>query len=121
MTVLDGPARKPAESQNASQGDTCPECGSVYARIHPNQMFCTPVHSKAFNNRLLKRGQSLTPLSMAARITRGGWCGDTATGIKARQMAEQLIARYVAEDKAAGRMRMDHYVALRIRKGFTPP
>jgi len=120
MTVLDGPAVELAQSYKAMSGIKCPECLRDFAAAHPNQIFCSPVHKKAFQNRLIARGSALTPLAMAARITRGGSRGDTATGVRARQDTEKLIARWVAEDKEAGRMRMDQYIRLRISKGFTP-
>jgi hypothetical protein len=82
-------------------------------------MFCCQPHRKDFLNRQTVRGAKLTPLVMAARITRGGSQGDTITGKRARQEAELLIGRWVTEDRKAGRMSMVDYVALCFRKGFT--
>lgn len=97
----------------------CPECSQPFAPSQLRQLFCTADHKAAYHNRATVRGRVLTPLIMAARITRGGSRGDTETGKRARQDAEQLIERWVAEDRAAGRMSAVDYVALRLRKGFT--
>ncbi len=118
MTVLDGatesaPALKPGFGMIM-----CPECAVAFVSVHPNQMFCSTAHRKAFLNRQTVRGAVLAPLQMAARISRGGTRNDIETGKKARQRAEQAITRWVAEDRAAGRMSMIDYVALCFRKGF---
>jgi hypothetical protein len=120
MTDLGGQPETPATARLPHSRHLCPECSQGFAVVHPNQMFCTPPHKKAFANRQISRGASLTPLVIAARITRGGTRGDTTTGRRARQAAEMLIARWVEEDRAAGRMSMVDYIALRLRKGFEP-
>lgn len=118
MTVLDGPAETPAQAYKAASQIRCPECLREFSPVHPSQIFCSTPHKKAFNNRQISRGVSLTPLVIAARITRGGTQGDTITGKKARGDAEALIQRWVREDRAEGRMSMVEYVAIRYRKGF---
>ena len=99
----------------------CPECGEVFQPIagQARQLFCTPAHKQAFQQRARIRGRALLPLQMAARITRGGSRGNASVGIRARQDAEQLIDRWVAEDREAGRMSAVDYIALRLRKGYT--
>mgnify|MGYP000884398210 CR=1 FL=1 len=95
----------------------CPECLVLFVPSQPRQLFCCDRHKKDFHYRASVRGRQLAPLVMAARMTRGGTCGDTATGKRARADAEQLIARFAAEDRAAGRMSAVDYLALRDRKG----
>ena len=115
-SVLDGQAEKPVEPDRPANG-TCPECGGRYDAVHPNQMFCSTPHRKTFLNRQTVRGAALAPLQMAARISRGGSRNDRPTGIRARQLAEQMIGRWIAEDREAGRMSMIDYVAMCFRKG----
>jgi hypothetical protein len=60
---------------------------------------------------------------MADRLTRSGTAGDAAaraTGKTARAVTQRLIARWAAEDKAAGRMSMVDYVG-RYAKHFDLP
>ena len=118
MTVLDGRPETASASKQGYVGMKCPECGQPFAPVHPNQMFCSTPHRKDFLNRQTVRGAVLTPLVMAARITRGGSRNDIGTGVRARQDAEHLINKWVDEDRKAGRMSMVDYVALRYRKGF---
>lgn len=118
MTVLDGPAQTARTGEPGQFGSVCPECGQAYALKHPNQMFCCTPHRKAFLNRQTVRGAVLTPLVMAARISRGGSRGDKGTGQRARRDAERLIAKWIAEDRTAGRVSMVGYVALCYRRGF---
>lgn len=96
----------------------CPECLEALEGASPRQMFCSAAHKQAFHNRQTVRGRQLVPLVMAERVTRSGSCRDKATGKKARQDSRRLMDRWNAEDRAAGRMAMDEYVALRIRFGF---
>lgn len=99
----------------------CPECPKSAAEFVPvayNQLFCSKAHRIAFHNRNVTRGQALTPLAMAARLTRDGSAGDKATGVYARQESRRLIALYAAEDKKAGRMTMVEYIALRRSLGI---
>jgi hypothetical protein len=60
---------------------------------------------------------------MADRITRSGTAGPPearAAGKQARAVTQRLIARWTAEDKAAGRMPMVDYVR-RIGKHYELP
>jgi hypothetical protein len=66
----------------------------------------------------VKRGAVLAPLYAAARATRGGTRGDTATGQRARRDSDLLIQRWRDEDEAAGRMPAVDYVAARYRHGL---
>jgi hypothetical protein len=97
---------------------TCPECGQPFRRVQWRQLFCCPAHKAEFHNRNTARGRTLTPLVMAARQTRGGSRGDTATGKAARRDADFLMHRWTIEDREAGRMSMVEYMALRRRLGF---
>jgi hypothetical protein len=108
----DSPASRPRATR------LCPECGQSFDRVHPRQLFCSNEHKQTFANRLTVRGKMLVPLDMAQRITRGGSRGDIGTGIRARQDREQLLDRWVAEDREAGRMSMVDYMALRYALGF---
>lgn len=84
------------------------------------QIFCSPAHKSDFHNRATVRGRQLTPLVMAEREGRGGdrRYPDADTAIYARQESRSLIARWASEDKAAGRMSMLRYAALRRRLGY---
>lgn len=99
----------------------CPECMRKFAPRQVAQLFCSGEHKAAFHNRATVRGRQLTPLVMAARITRGGHRKDPETGIHARRDAEHLMDQWVADDSAAGRMSMVDYVRLRRAKGFERP
>lgn len=111
---------------NAGDGDAkgnpsrwqCPECGATFKPAQRRQLFCSPKHKSDFHNRQTVRGRVLTPLAMAARQTRGGSRGDKGTGRQARSDADFLMQRWTDEDRAAGRMSMVAYVALRLRLGF---
>ncbi|NIJ34304.1 hypothetical protein [Sphingomonas oligoaromativorans] len=85
---------------------------------HPNQLFCTDPHKQAWHNRQTTRGRVLTPLQLAARITRDGSRGDTVTGTYARQASRRLLDRWAKEDREGGRMSAVAYVSLRKSKGF---
>lgn len=85
----------------------CPECGERFAQGHHRQLFCGPVHQKAFNNRRTARGGKLVTLFMAARAMRGGSSGDPKLRPAAKDaymLAHRLVDQYIAEDRAAGRM-----------------
>lgn len=112
-------ARGPIRPASAPLSDPCPECLAEYARAHPRQIFCSKAHKQAFERRVYARGVSLVPAAMAARITRGGSRGlHQPAGRQARRDAERAIDTWHAEDKAAGRMTMDAFYALRRRLGY---
>ena len=97
----------------------CPEClGPVDTSADWRKMFCSNEHRTAYHNRQTVRGRKLVPLVMAERITRSGYCRDKATGILARQKSRQLMDLWNREDREAGRMPADEYVAIRQRLGF---
>jgi hypothetical protein len=103
----------------AGTGRRCPECRAlVDTSADWRKMFCSEAHRVAFHNRATVRGRKLVPLVMAERITRSGYCRDKATGILARQRSRQLMDKWAQDDRAAGRMAMDDYVATRERLGF---
>jgi hypothetical protein len=100
-------------------GRKCPECmGRVDTSADWRKMFCCEEHRKAFHNRQLIRGRKLVVLCMAERVTRSGYCRRKSTGIEARQRSRRLMDAWHKEDKAAGRMAMDDYLAIRTRLGF---
>jgi hypothetical protein len=115
--VLHEPPVTPVSGSDNQRGQ-CPECLARFAPLQARQLFCSVEHKAAFHNRATVRGRSLTPLVMAARITRGGSRGDTVTGCKARRDSQQLMDRWAIEDRAAKRMSMTDYVRLRLAKGF---
>jgi hypothetical protein len=119
-SLLQGPLAKPQEARDGVAGPLCPECLQPFPHAHPGQLFCSPAHRDAWNNRATVHGRVLTPLAMVERVTRGGSRGDTATGIRARQQKDQLIQRWVEEDRAAGRMDWPTYLRLRYGVGFDP-
>jgi hypothetical protein len=112
----------PPSLEAAGLGRRCVEClGPVDTSRDERKMFCSDAHRTAFHNRQTVRGRKAMPLLIAERITRGGdrRYPRAAVGIAARKRARALIAQWVAEDKAAGRMAMDEYVELRMRLGLT--
>lgn len=48
----------------------CPECGSRFERKHHRAQFCTPAHSRTYNNRQLAEGQRIVALAKAWRAGR---------------------------------------------------
>jgi hypothetical protein len=97
----------------------CPEClAPIERKPSSGKTFCCPEHKAAFHNRQTVRGRVLTPLTMAARITRGGSRGDKATGRRARSDAEQMVQRWIEEDRAEKRMSAVEYIEQRMRLGF---
>lgn len=81
-------------------------------------MFCSDAHRNAYHNRQTVRGRKLVPLVMAERVTRSGYCRDKATGILARQKSRQLMDFWNREDREAGRMAADEYIATRQKLGL---
>jgi hypothetical protein len=125
MTVLHNPAETPIGAigpvggHTASRrGSVCPECRSHFEPANPRQLFCSAAHKADFHNRQTVRGRQLTAIVMASRQTRDGSRGNTAAGKKARQESRLLMDRWTVEDRAAGRMAMIDYYALRDRRGF---
>jgi len=120
MTMLHGSPETPRQAQRPS-APLCPECGQPFRPVHPQQLFCCVEHKTAHNNRMTVRGRQLTAFSLASRITRDGSCRDRATGKRARQDSRALMDKWIAEDRAAGRMPADDYMRLRYAKGFDRP
>jgi hypothetical protein len=121
---VQGQPQPPAESQAAipapSAPHICPECLSAFASRHPGQLFCKPAHRDQWNNRAAVRGRVLTPLAIVTRATRGGSRGDKQVGRWARRDHDQLVQRWIVEDRAAGRMDWPAYLRLRYRLGYEP-
>lgn len=125
MSSVQGPPETHVSTTLPVSGATdtrpqCPECLSPFKRRHPGQLFCTVAHRDAWNGRAAVRGRVLTPLAIAARVTRNGTRGDRATGARAASEAAALIQRWRDEDRAAGRMDHPEYLARRYRTGFDP-
>ncbi len=119
MGVLHAPAAKPRQ-RVAYPPRHCPECMEAFKPQDQRQLFCTPAHRTAWNNRATVRGRVLTPYVLAARVTRDGTRGNREAGKHAAQVRHRLIQGYVEEDRAAGRMDWASYVALRQKHGFDP-
>ena len=98
----------------------CPECMALFVPTQPGQLFCSGAHRAAWNNRATVRGRVLTPLAIVARLTRNGTRGDRQTGQSAGHHANTLILRWRDEDREAGRMPWEDYLARRYRLGFDP-
>jgi hypothetical protein len=97
----------------------CPEClAAVDTSKDWRKLFCSNEHRTAYHNRQTVRGRKLVPLVMAERITRSGYCRDKVTGILARQKSRHLMDLWNREDREAGRMPSDEYVAIREKLGF---
>jgi hypothetical protein len=60
----------------------------------------------------------LTPVVIAARITRDGCVGEKEAGKRARREARQLMDGWAREDREAGRMSMVDYMKERWRIGY---
>ena len=117
-SVLPGPTERAAGRSAPYARNTCPECVQVFRPVHPRQLFCCPAHKAAFHNRATVRGKALTPMAMAARITRDGCQGDTVTGKRGRRESRQLIDQWAREDREAGRMDMVSYMRARLAIGY---
>lgn len=92
---------------------TCAECNQSFQAANPKRLFCCPEHKLAFHNRCAARGKVLIPLAMAWRGKRG------AAGLPSSAFKEmcRMLDRFAAEDREAGRMRMDTYVEQGFRQG----
>lgn len=98
----------------------CPECLVAVEASQASggrNMFCCSRHRVEHANRMTVRGRRLTALAMASRLTRGGSRRNKGAGKSARRIADKLLDRWNAEDRAAGRMPADEYHALRGRTG----
>ena len=118
MAVLQAPFYgdvPPREGQR-----TCPECLKHFTPAQDAQLFCSPSHRAAFNNRMTVRGRVATPLLMAARYTRSGTRGGSAFGRRASIDLDRLLARWRREDKCEGRMSAIDYMDRRYALGFDP-
>ena len=114
--------RSPETGPTAGVGlsGPCPECLASFAPAHPLQLFCSPAHRDAWNNRYTVRGRVLTPLAIVARLTRDGTRGDKQTGRRAAVEQAILIQRWRDDDRAAGRMEWPEYLRRRYAIGFDP-
>ncbi len=79
----------------------CPECSAEFTPRNGRARFCTPHHKEAFHTRNAIRGQILTGLAMSWRAGKHG-AGDVSK-FAHREMCA-LLDRYIAEDRAAGRL-----------------
>jgi hypothetical protein len=111
----------PGDLDQAGLGRRCVEClGPVDTARDAKKMFCSDAHRVAFHNRQTVRGRKAMPLVIAERQARGGDRRNryAGAGIAARKRLRKLIAAWIAEDRAAGRMSMAEYVELRQRLGM---
>ena len=118
-----GHNRLPGQQQGGWPPRPCPECGKLFEPKVRNQLFCTPAHNTAWNNRATARGRVLTPLSMVASITRNGTRGTPEAREAGRAAARNqhfLTQRWRDEDRKAGRMEWPEYLSRRIAIGFDP-
>jgi hypothetical protein len=121
-TMPDQPCNTPPPSlAEPGLGRRCAEClAPVDTSKDERKMFCKDAHRTAFHNRQTVRGRKAMPLVIVERQTRGGWSKHkrASVGIAARKRLRKLIAIWIAEDKAAGRMSMTEYVEQRQRLGL---
>lgn len=120
-----GHNRMPGQQAGGWAVRICPECSKPFEPSVRNQLFCTPDHNTAWNNRQTKRGRVIAPLMMAAVATRNGRSGtpeERERGKEAVRHLNILTQRFRAEDRAADPPRMDWraFNALRYRHGFDP-
>jgi hypothetical protein len=123
--VAHAPAKTAITREAPPAGTTrlCAECLAPLTGVQPGTLFCTKTHRKAFQQRMRVRGRQIQPFVMADRMTRSGTAGTPEArevGKAARVVTQRLVALWVAEDKAAGRMPMVDYVA-RLSKHFELP
>jgi hypothetical protein len=100
----------------------CGECGAVLARAPGKRnIFCAKACRVAYANRMTVRGRQLTALAMADRMTRSGTRGKPEArkaGAEASRRYRQLIDKFAAEDRDAGRISAVDYCAARQRLGY---
>lgn len=122
--ALDAPSPAASRPERRTHGQrTCPECLATFEAKDAGQLFCTPPHRRAWNNRWTVRGAVIAPLAAVARVTRNGSRGSEAgrlSGWRAGQQVDALLARYRREDRAERRMDWEQYLALRYATGFDP-
>jgi hypothetical protein len=100
---------------------TCPECGASFVPSAMNwrKIFCCDQHRQAFLYRINVRGKQLLVPAMASRATRDGTRGEfKQAGKKAASYSRGLMQRWMEEDRAAGRMPMVEFFALREKLYF---
>ncbi|WP_227698458.1 hypothetical protein [Sphingomonas hengshuiensis] len=118
-----GHNRLPGQQEGGWAPRPCPECLKLFEPKVRNQLFCTPQHNAAWNNRATARGRVLTPLGMAARVTRNGTQGAPElreAGRVTRNAYNTLLRNYRDEDREAGRMPWAQYMLLRLKLGYEP-
>jgi len=118
-----GHNRLPGQQEGGWAPRPCPECMRLFEPKVRNQLFCSSAHNTAWTNRGTVRGRVLTPLSMAARITRNGTRGtpeERKAGREASNLHNQLIQRYRDEDREAGRMGSAEFIRRRLAIGYDP-
>lgn len=118
-----GHNRLPGQNAGGWPPRPCPECMKLFEPKVANQLFCTPQHNAAWNNRATKRGRVLVPLGMAARLSRNGTQGkpeEREAGRRASNRYNILIREHRDEDRAAGRMEWLAYTLWRIKLGLDP-
>lgn len=118
-----GHNRVPGQNAGGWPVRDCPECRKAFEPKVSNQLFCCPAHNTAWNNRATARGRVLTPIAMAAYITRNGTRGkpeQREAGKQAGRHHHYLVQKYRDEDRTAGRMEWADFMTLRYEHGFDP-
>lgn len=100
----------------------CPECGSTFhvkLGLGQHQKFCKTGNrgncNALFRARCAARGKTLVPLALAWRVGRGK--RDTVSALAHNELITVLDS-FAAEDRAAGRPKMDDYVGTMLNSGF---
>lgn len=97
----------------------CPECGEKFEVRHHRAQFCTPAHSRAYNNRQLAEGQRIVALAKAWRMARS--TSDPAmkaAGKEAFSMLCRKLDALNAADREAGRVPALKVFMRRLRAGL---
>lgn len=97
----------------------CPECSARFEQTHHRALFCSPAHSKAYNNRQLTEGQRVVAMAKAWRAMRN------TRDPKLKEAGRSAFAQLCAEldilnqnDAAAGRQPALKVYADRKRAGM---
>lgn len=98
----------------------CPECLRVFSPRQDAQLFCSPQHRDAWNNRWTTRGRTDMILAAVARYTRNGHRGGALFGQRASYAFDSHLARWRRDDALAGRMPLPAFIDLRYSLGFDP-
>lgn len=89
----------------------CPECGSRFEAKHHRAQFCSPAHTKAYNNRQLAEGQRIVAIAKAWRMGKDIYRNKSPESAGLRQAAKDAFSQLCSEldmlnagDREAGRV-----------------